>query len=260
MSEKLNHDPVLCDQLIPKWEIGCRRVTPGPGYLESFSKPNCSLTSSPITSITENGVVTADGQIFECDVLVCATGFDVSKCPRYPIVGQNGEHLADKWRDEPTSYISVGTDNFPNYLIMAGPRCLCGHGSLVESLNWTGDYLVKMVKKIATEDIKYMVPKRTSVKAFCEYQDEIHKNLVWTGSCRSWYKRGTQDGKVTALFAGSAVVFNHMMKEIRAEHYDIVYNSQNPFRFLGNGFTEWEMQEDADLSWYVEVADRTPKH
>lgn len=68
MAEKLNHDPVLCEQLIPKWEIGCRRVTPGPGYLESFSKPNCSLTSSPITKITENGIVTADGKVFECDV------------------------------------------------------------------------------------------------------------------------------------------------------------------------------------------------
>lgn len=68
MAEKLNHDPELCRQLIPKWEIGCRRVTPGPGYLESFSKPNCSLTSSPIIRVTEKGVVTADGEEFECDV------------------------------------------------------------------------------------------------------------------------------------------------------------------------------------------------
>lgn len=68
MAEKLNHDPVLCEQLIPKWEIGCRRVTPGPGYLESFLKPNCSLTSSPITRITEKGILTADGEEFECDV------------------------------------------------------------------------------------------------------------------------------------------------------------------------------------------------
>jgi hypothetical protein len=35
--------------------------------------------------------------------------------------------------------------------------------------------------------------------------------------------------------------------------YDIAYNSGNPFRFLGNGFTEWEMNEDADLGWYVQV-------
>jgi cation diffusion facilitator CzcD-associated flavoprotein CzcO len=68
MAEKLNHDPVLCEKLIPKWEIGCRRVTPGPGYLESFSQPNCSLTNSRIIGVTETGVKTEDGQEFECDV------------------------------------------------------------------------------------------------------------------------------------------------------------------------------------------------
>lgn len=68
MAEKLKHDPVLCDKLIPKWELGCRRITPGPGYLESFLEPNCSLTDSPITKVTEEGVHTADGQGFECDV------------------------------------------------------------------------------------------------------------------------------------------------------------------------------------------------
>lgn len=68
MAEKLNHDPVLCEKLIPKWELGCRRITPGPGYLESFLRPNCHLTNSPITKITANAVHTADGDVFECDV------------------------------------------------------------------------------------------------------------------------------------------------------------------------------------------------
>ena len=68
MAEKLNHDPDLCEKLIPKWEVGCRRVTPGPGYLESFAKPNCNLSNSTITKITENAVHTADGNVFECDV------------------------------------------------------------------------------------------------------------------------------------------------------------------------------------------------
>ncbi|KAL6246287.1 hypothetical protein RBB50_006523 [Rhinocladiella similis] len=259
MAEKLNHDPVLCDQLIPKWELGCRRVTPGPGYLESFMEPNCSLTSSPITRITEKGVVTADGEEFECDVVVCATGFDVSHVPKFSMIGQNGVNLANKWAKEPESYLSVATDGFPNYFMMMGPNCLGGHGSLVESLNWTGDYFVKMIKKIATEDIKYVAPKASAVDAFVKYGDEIHKTLVWTGSCSSWYKRGRVDGRVTALFGGSAVLFHRLISEIRAEDYEIAYNSPNPFRFMGNGFTEWEMQEDSDLSWYVEIPDPPPQ-
>lgn len=117
--------------------------------------------------------------------VVCATGFDVSHCPKFSLVGQNGVSLSKKWAYEPESYLSVATDGFPNYFMMMGPNCLGGHGSLVESLNWTGDYFVKIIKKMATEDIKYMVPKASVVDAFVKYGDEVHKKLVWTGSCSS---------------------------------------------------------------------------
>ena len=68
MSEKLNNDPELCDKLIPKWELGCRRITPGQGYLESFLLPNVHLTQSPITKISEKGLHTADGKFYDVDV------------------------------------------------------------------------------------------------------------------------------------------------------------------------------------------------
>ena len=190
--------------------------------------------------------------------VVCATGFDVSHRPRFPIVGLNDVDLREKWINEPESYISVAAPDMPNYFMMMGPNCLGGHGSLVESLNWTGDYFVKWIRKMATEDIRYITPKKDKVDAFIRYSDQVHKTLVWTGGCSSWYKRGTKHGRVTALFGGSAHLFNRMLGDIRAEDFDIVYGTENPFRFMGNGFTEWEMEDGVDLSWYVELADKVP--
>ncbi|KAL4804106.1 hypothetical protein BDV18DRAFT_153494 [Aspergillus unguis] len=252
MAQKLNYDPELCRKLIPSWEVGCRRVTPGPGYLESFSKPNCNLSDSPITHISSNAVHTADGQAFECDVVICATGFDVSHRPKFPLIGINGADLAEKWADEPESYLSVATAGFPNYFIFTGPNSLGGHGSLVEALNWTGDYFVKWIKKIATEDIKSVVPKKSAEEASVRYGDEVHKTIVWTGSCKSWYKRNREGGRVTALFGGSALLFNRLISELRPEDFEIEYRSRNQFRFLGNGFLEYEFDPEADLAWYVE--------
>jgi hypothetical protein len=163
--------------------------------------------------------------------------------------------LSTQWAEDPVSYLSVLAPGFPNYLIQMGPNCLGGHGSLVESLNWTGDYFVKWIKKMATEDIKYIHPKKSVAEAFVKYGDEVHKTLVWTGACSSWYKRGKVDGRVTALFGGSAQLFNRMLTDIRAEDFEITYNTSNPFRFMGNGFTEFEMNEKSDLSWYVEKAE-----
>ncbi|KAM3419577.1 hypothetical protein BST61_g2916 [Cercospora zeina] len=255
MSQKLGHDKRLCEMLIPKWELGCRRITPGPGYLESFLRDNCDCTNSPIVEITENGVRTQDGETFECDVLICATGFDVSHRPRYPFIGQNGINLRERWVDDPESYLSVMTPDFPNYFMLMGPNCLGGHGSLVESLNWTGDYITKWILKISTEDIKFLVPKRSKVDAFMRYQDQIHKTLVWTGGCSSWYKRGRVNGRVTALFGGSAPLFRRLLEEIRGEDFEVAYWTENCWRLMGNGFTEWEMGEGADLACYVEIAE-----
>ncbi|KAJ4322631.1 hypothetical protein N0V94_002284 [Neodidymelliopsis sp. IMI 364377] len=236
MAEKLGHDKRLCDMLIPKWELGCRRITPGPGYLESFQRDNCDCTNSPTTGITETGIQTADGEHFECDIrvnlseVVCATGFDVSHRPRYPLIGQNKINLREKWAEDPESYVSVMTPDFR-------------------------DYFVKWIKKMAHEDIKCFTPKRDKVDAFMKYQDEVHKTLVWSGGCSSWYKRGRVDGRVTALFGGSAQLFNRLITDIRGEDFDITYRTENPWRFMGNGFTEFEMKDDADLSWYVEIAE-----
>ena len=69
MAGKLNHDPELSRMLIPRdFEVGCRRITPGPGYLESFSNSNCHLTDSRVTKISEKAVHTADGKVHDVDV------------------------------------------------------------------------------------------------------------------------------------------------------------------------------------------------
>lgn len=105
MSDKLNNDPALCKQLIPDWPVGCRRVTPGAGYLESFTRDNVKLTMSHIEKVDETGILTKDGVHHELDVLICATGFDVTQRPPFPVVGRNGVELGEKWKDEPESYM-----------------------------------------------------------------------------------------------------------------------------------------------------------
>ncbi|KAG4414007.1 hypothetical protein IFR04_012874 [Cadophora malorum] len=252
MSEKLGHDPVLCEKLIPKWDLGCRRVTPGPGYLESFRLPNCHLTDSGITKISENAVHTADGKVHEVDVVVCATGFDVSHCPHYPVVGVGGVDLKTKWKDDPQSYMSLAASDMPNYFIMTGPNAVAGHGSLIEVMNWTSDYFVKWIKKIATEDIKSVVPKEEAVEAFNQYGDEVLKTLVWTSDCKSWYKRGTVDGRVTALFGGTNILYKRLIEQIRGEDFNIEYRSRNRYNFFGTGFTPYELDDSNDMAWYVE--------
>ena len=91
-------DERLLKGFTPTWGIGCRRVTPGDPYMTAIQKENVDVHFTAVERITEDGVVGADGVERKVDTIVCATGFDVSYRPRFPIVGQNGTDLADKWK------------------------------------------------------------------------------------------------------------------------------------------------------------------
>lgn len=252
MRKALNYNEELCAKLIPSWTLGCRRLTPGEGYLESFLLPNVALDQSPITSITGTGIQT-ETQHHELDVIVCATGFDVSHVPHYPVTGRDGVTLASQWQDEPESYLSLACPNMPNYFIFTGPNATVGHGTLITSMTWSADWMCKWLRKMARENIVSVCPTQRATDEFVRYGDEIHKTLVWTGSCKSWYKGHRVDGRVTATWPGSALLYREMIQELRPEDFDVRWCGRNRFAFMGNGFTALEMDESADLAFYVDA-------
>lgn len=154
MRERLGGDEGLARELIPDWEVGCRRATPGPGYLEALTRENVSLVTEGIARVTASGVRTQGGREVELDAIVCATGFDVSHRPPWPLVGRRGCSLAEHWEEEPYSYLSLMASGFPNFFMFGGPNSPVGHGSLMSQLQWSAEWMCKWVKKMACEDIK----------------------------------------------------------------------------------------------------------
>jgi cation diffusion facilitator CzcD-associated flavoprotein CzcO len=123
MRAKLAKKPEIADIIVPKnFAVGCRRPTPGNGYLEALCEDNVTVVSKGITEITPKGMKTADGVEHEFDVIVCATGFDVSWRPHYPTIGRNGVSLSKYWQDVPNTYLSLGVANMPNYFSKSSRR------------------------------------------------------------------------------------------------------------------------------------------
>ena len=123
-------DERLLKGFTPEFGFGCRRITPGDPYMEAIQKENVDVHFTPVEKITEKGVVGGDGIERECDTIVCATGFDVSYKPRFPIVGQDGVDLADKWKVIPESYLGISIPGFPNFLTFIGPTWPVENGSV----------------------------------------------------------------------------------------------------------------------------------
>lgn len=75
MKGALDSRPEILATLLPNFPPGCRRLVPGPGYLEAVVKENVNWIPSKIVCVKENGILTEDGVLHECDAIIWATGF-----------------------------------------------------------------------------------------------------------------------------------------------------------------------------------------
>lgn len=253
MKQKLNNK-FLEEKLIPDWSLGCRRLTPGVNYLESLTKPNVSVVYGEIKEITEKGCLCDDGNEYPVDVLVCATGFDTTFKPRFPLIGPSGENLQDVWAQEPTSYLGVAAPNFPNYLIFLGPNCPIGNGPVLSAIEYQADWMMRIIDRYQVHNIKSFAPKLEAVQDFIKYKDEFMKRTVWSDPCRSWYKANQADAPVTALWPGSTLHYIEALGEVRWEDFDVEYNG-NRFAWLGNGYSQTELDQTADWAYYIREQD-----
>jgi cation diffusion facilitator CzcD-associated flavoprotein CzcO len=122
MLNRLNHKPAYTEKLIPSWAFGCRRLSPGEGYLESLQEDNISVVFSEVMSITPDGLIDADGNSHKVDAIICATGFDTNWCKSWPVVGRKGQLLQEVWGENPESYFSCCAKGFPNLFFILGPN------------------------------------------------------------------------------------------------------------------------------------------
>lgn len=260
MMNKLEDHPRLVDRMIPKnFNVGCRRPTPGNGYLEALTGEKTTYYTDGIRQITPRGFIDPSGQEIEVDVIVCATGFDTSFRPRFPIIGLNGVKLNEQWKDHPSSYISVGVANMPNYFTYSGPFTPVAQGSVLPLLTLSTKYFLEVVRKMQKQHIRRIVPKQSAVDDFMDHAQTYLRRTTWSGPCTSWFKQGRPDGE-PVMWPGSRLAFFALMEEVNWEDYDIKYWNKNRWAWLGSGFStnEFDGSETAyylDLNWQ----DATPK-
>ena len=163
---------------------------------------------SSIDHADATGLVTADGKHQEFDIIICATGFDVSFRPRFPVIGTDGLNLQDHWAESPTAYLSMfAGPSFPNYATLLGPGAPSAQGSIIVSIERISDYVIKMLRRMQTEAIKTVAITQEALDEYAEHTQKQLEITVWTDNCSSWFKNGSVDGQVIALHPGGRLHF-----------------------------------------------------
>lgn len=113
-------DKATADALKPWYNQFCKRPCFHDEYLNTFNRPNVKLVDTKgqgVDRITEKGVV-ANGEEYEVDCLIYATGFELanewSHKTGIEIHGRDGLTITEKWKDGAQTLHGWGTRQFPN--------------------------------------------------------------------------------------------------------------------------------------------------
>ncbi|KAF2638749.1 FAD/NAD(P)-binding domain-containing protein [Massarina eburnea CBS 473.64] len=245
----------LKDFITPNFSPGCRRISPGDGFLEALVQDNVKPVFEGIKRVVSDGIETDDGKIHKVDNIVCATGFQVAFQPAFTVINGAGKSIAEDWVDGPNLYFGVSAPRFPNYYTIVGPGATWSNGTLLPSIETTVEYSIKCMKKMQTEGIKAMTVKQEALDEIYAHFDEFHKNTVWQEECRSWFKDGKIKNRIY-LWPGATIHFLKSIKDPRFEDYDFTYRYKNRFAFLGNGDVKATASKDVQgLSPYIRNSD-----
>lgn len=236
MREKLGDKADIAAKIIPDFAVGCKRLTPGPGYLEALAQDNTTFVTDDLECFTEKGIRTKAGEEYELDAIICATGFKADAKPRFPIVNAKGENLQDLWDYEPVSYMSVGAPHMPNFFTVLGPQSHVGTGNLLIIMEAELAYAAKCIQKCQREGIRSMTPKDSAIADWLKYTDAYFPRTVYSTQCPSWYKSGGHD-TIRTLWPGSSQHAVAALREPRWEDWDYERDSayKHSMSWLGDG-------------------------
>jgi cation diffusion facilitator CzcD-associated flavoprotein CzcO len=118
-------DPQTAESLKPYYNQFCKRPCFHDEYLDTFNRPNVKLVDTNgkgIEAITEKGII-ANGEEFEIDCLIYATGFELATDWTHrngiEIYGRNGLTITEKWKEGANTLHGWTTRGFPNCLFIS---------------------------------------------------------------------------------------------------------------------------------------------
>ena len=181
-------DADLRERLRPDYRAACKRLIVSGNFYDAIQRPNARLVTDAIACVEPKGVRTVDGQFYELDVLVLATGFRVDRFLRpIDVIGRGGVSLDSVWAKRPSAYLAVSVPDFPNLFMLNGPNGPVGNFSLIQVAEQQLAYITQLVERIAAGEAREVHATHEATDRFEAERIEAAKHTVWVTGCRSWY-------------------------------------------------------------------------
>jgi cation diffusion facilitator CzcD-associated flavoprotein CzcO len=200
-------DPALREKLTPNYRIGCKRVLLSNDYYPALSQAHVEVVDRGVTAVRPGEIVAEDGTRRPADILVLATGFEVTQfMAPLEVHGRGGVRLADRWADGAEAHLGVTVPDFPNLFILLGPNTGLGHNSVVFMIEAQIHYVLRLLEKARRAGLERIAVRAETLRAFTAELERRLQKTVWNaGGCRSWYL--DENGRNVFLWPGYTVEY-----------------------------------------------------
>lgn len=211
-------DPQLRTQLTPDHPLGCKRLVFSPDFIDTLTRPNVEVISSPARALRARSLVTSDGRELDVDVVVCATGYAAADyLGEIDVVGEGGARLHDVWSDGAYAYLGMAVPGFPNFFMLYGPNTNVGSNSVIFVLEAQARYVVRALKHMRRHRKSYVVVSTGAMETFLASIDKWMQGTVWLTRCSSYFR--APSGRVVTQWPRSARAFWSMTRRFRSADY-----------------------------------------
>ena len=226
--DSLVSNPATAEALKPYYRQFCKRPCFHDDYLPTFDRPNVTLVDTQgngVERISAGGVV-VDGNEYEVDCLIYATGFEVgtayTRRAGCEIIGREGLSLSSKWADALSTFHGLLSRGFPNCFFMGGMQSGVTP-NFTELYNHQSQHVAYIIEQGIKRGARSV---ETSQEAEAEWVRTITESAISRGGfqldCTPGYynnegKPGEGPGWFGGNYGGGAQEFFQILQEWRAK-------------------------------------------
>ncbi|GAA4168752.1 NAD(P)/FAD-dependent oxidoreductase [Gryllotalpicola koreensis] len=208
--------PELIDTVVPSYPPGGKRMLRDNGvWAEALQRPHAHIVTSGIDHFTETGIVTADGEEHELDVVIYATGFLAADfLDPIQVRGTTGETLKEHWQGDATAWGGISVPGFPNLFIVMGPNTnYVVHGSQHFMMECAVEFAVEAIHQTLLRGVKGFDVTQEALDAFVAAVDAENATRAWgQPQVRTWYKNSA--GRVSQIWPFSHVEYWQLTHDV----------------------------------------------
>ncbi len=211
-------DPATADALKPWYRSMCKRPLSSDDFYPVFNQPNVSLIdvsdTKGLEEITETGFI-ANGQRYEVDLLIFASGFEVSgdldrRWGIDTVTGRDGQSLYDVWKQGPLTFQGSMAHGFPNQFFIGYIQGAL-NSSVTLHFGQQGYHAAQIIKQVLAKGLTSVEPSKDAQDAYLKTFAEIEIDMTaFQMECTPSYF--TNEGQVNApwsLFRGWGYGWDH---------------------------------------------------